>query len=271
MKYFKFNASGNDFVFFHAGNSKDEAQKADFSALAKRLCDRHQGIGADGLVAVYNLGANEFMWRFYNCDGSEANMCGNASRAAMLFGVLEGFVNSEESIFLHTKAGVIEGLVKGVENANSSGGAEFGQIASVCVGLGEAKKLQESFEECGFTWFFYDTGVPHLVTFMDDISKADMSLAALMRQKYNANVNFCEYRDGEIFIRTFERGVEGETLACGTGMCAAAVAYRVSQPINSGVKNTLRPASGEHITVFLKDNIIYFEGQVNSVFSTKII
>ena len=95
MKFFKFNASGNDFVFFLASNggSKD-ASKYDFSELAKRLCDRQEGIGADGLVAIFKGNSdNHIIWRFYNLDGSEASMCGNASRAAALFACEQGLVD----------------------------------------------------------------------------------------------------------------------------------------------------------------------------------
>lgn len=282
MKFFKFNASGNDFVFFLASEDESEskdASKYDFSELAKRLCDRHEGIGADGLVAIFKGSSdNHIIWRFYNLDGSEASMCGNASRAAALFACEQGLVDASKTIFLHTLAGVIEANVS--EQMSHPALAPLGQniasvpklgcTASVSVRLSAPKKLSEPFCEDGLRWYFYDTGVPHLVAFVEDIEAAPFELAPRLRAKYNANVNFVCELGGELFVRTFERGVEAETLACGTGMCAAALAYRASEPIKSGVKSVIRPRSGEIIKVFLHGDAIYFEGLVNSVFSTEI-
>lgn len=283
MKFFKFNASGNDFVFFVAGKGDEggsaNASKHDFGELAKRLCDRHEGIGADGLAAIFSGDSdNHIIWRFYNLDGSEAQMCGNASRAAALFACEQGLVSADKTIFLHTLAGVIEANVSEQKTqptlaklgANITKMNKIGSTASVSVRLSAPKKLAEPFSEDGLRWHFYDTGVPHLVAFVEDIEAAPFEIAPALRAKYNANVNFVCEVGGELFVRTFERGVEAETLACGTGMCAAALAYRVAEPIKSGVKSVIRPRSGEIIKVFLRGDAVYFEGLVNSVFSTEI-
>lgn len=269
MKFYKFNSSGNDFVFALAGKN---ALNGDFSELAKQICDRHSGIGADGFVALIKGDEqNHIIWRFYNCDGSEAQMCGNASRAAAFFATELGLVDASDTIFLHTLAGVIEAQVRKVSKVMPNmQNAHFGNTASVSVRLSEPKKLSEPFSEGGYLWYFYDTGVPHLVTFIDDINAADMSLAKDLRAKYNANVNFAQMIDGELFVRTFERGVEAETLACGTGMCATALAYRQKAPIDSGVKTKVRPKSNDEILVYFQGANLYFEGAVNSVFSTEI-
>ena len=269
MKFYKFNSSGNDFVFVLASKN---ALNGDFSELAKQICDRHSGIGADGFVAIIKGDEqNHIIWRFYNCDGSEAHMCGNASRAAAFFATELGLVDASDTIFLHTLAGVIEAQVRKVSKVMPNmQNADFGSTASVSVRLSEPKKLSEPFSEGGYFWYFYDTGVPHLVTFIDDINAADMSLAKDLRAKYNANVNFAQMIDGELFVRTFERGVEAETLACGTGMCATALAYRQKAPIDSGVKTKVRPKSNDEILVYFQGANLYFEGAVNSVFSTEI-
>lgn len=278
MTYYKMNSSGNDFVFFVAGDENDSLN-ADFSELAVQICDRHKGIGADGLVAIFKGSSdNHIIWDFYNCDGSRAHMCGNASRAAAFFACEQGLVSKDKTIFLHTLAGIIEAQVSkilNIENNENSTLADlartayFGRTAVVAVKLSQPKKLSETFNKNGFTWYFFDTGVPHLVTFIDDLNSADMELARSLRHEYNANVNFCEIRGSEIFIRTFERGVESETQACGTGMCAAALAYREKEPIASGVRTTLRPLSGEIIRVYLQGKNVNFEGQVNLVFKTE--
>lgn len=269
MKFYKFNSSGNDFVFAAADKN---AINGNFSELARQICDRHTGVGADGFVALAKgEETNHIVWRFYNCDGSEAAMCGNASRAAAFFATELGLVDMAQTIFLHTLAGIIEAKVSKIcKVAPNTQNASFGSVANVAVKLSEPQKKAEPFNEDGYSWHFYDTGVPHLVTFIDDLSMADMNIAQKLRVKYNANVNFCEIKNDEIFIRTFERGVEAETLACGTGMCAAALAYRAVEPINSGVKTKLRPKSNDEILVYFQGSGLYFEGAVNSVFSTEI-
>ena len=269
MKFYKFNSSGNDFVFVLASKN---ALNGDFSELARQICDRHSGIGSDGFVAIIKGDEkNHIIWRFYNCDGSEAHMCGNASRAAAFFATELGLVDASDTIFLHTLAGIIEAQVRKISKVMPNmQNADFGSTASVSVRLSEPKKLSEPFSEAGYLWYFYDTGVPHLVTFIDDINAADMDLAKDLRAKYNANVNFAQMIDGELFVRTFERGVEAETLACGTGMCACALAYRIHAPIDSGVKTRIRPKSNDEILVYFQGANLYFEGVVNSVFSTEI-
>ena len=158
MKFFKFNASGNDFVFFLASKAESKnASKYDFSELAKRLCDRHEGIGADGLAAIFKGSSdNHIIWRFYNLDGSEA-MCGNASRAAAFFACEQGLVDASKTIFLHTLAGVIEANVSEQMShpalsplgQNIARVPKLGSSASVSVRLSAPKKLSEPFCEDG--------------------------------------------------------------------------------------------------------------------------
>ena len=119
----------------------------------------------------------------------------------------------------------------------------------------------EKFKENGFEWLLIDTGVPHLVA---ECGKGffDKEMAREMRHKYNANVNFYHYEDERLYVRTFERGVEDETLACGTGM--AACAYSVAQ-ISDSEKFLVLPKSNENITIKVKKNQILFKGEVKRV------
>jgi diaminopimelate epimerase len=133
-----------------------------------------------------------------------AAMCGNGSRAAALY-AYENELGGAKMSFL-TGAGKI------VANIYDDG---------VEIAFSRAKMVQKSFKEAGRTWHFYDTGVPHLVNFVENLDEFDLNLARLMREKYNANVNFATILpSGEIGVRTYERGVENETNACGTGMAA---------------------------------------------------
>ena len=198
MTYTKYSASGNDFVITHSFIEKD------YTNDAIKLCNRTEGIGADGFVVIVPSSEADFKWLFYNSDGSDAAMCGNATRAVSHYAFTNNLVSSSEMKFL-TGAGLIKSSVEGniVET----------QLTAPIV-------VKEEFIEDGFTWYLVDTGVPHLVTIVDDLELYNHDLCAKMRYKYNTNVNFAKIEDGIIKVRTYERGVEAETLACGTGMAA---------------------------------------------------
>jgi len=236
----KYSASGNDFVIFHT------FKKEDRSSLAKELCDRQNGIGADGLIVILPHNEYDFEWQFYNADGSVAEMCGNGSRAAMHYAYTNGLA-PKKMRFL-TLAGVILGEVEGdvVESQ-----------------LTKHKLLKDTFEEEGFEWKLYDTGVPHLVT-ISSIDKFDKALAKKMREKYNANVNFAEVKNSKLYVRTFERGVEDETLACGTGMCASFLVARDLGLVEDEV--LVYPKSKEELTIRLNNGRLYFKGKVKNTF-----
>jgi diaminopimelate epimerase len=110
----------------------------------------------------------------------------------------------------------------------------------------------------------YDTGVPHIVI-LEDIENFDKNLARKLRKKYNANVNWAEVRGDKLFVRTYERGVEDETLACGTGMCASFLVARDNNLLKESIK--VYPKSGEELVISLKDDRLYFKGRVKNVFT----
>jgi diaminopimelate epimerase len=122
--------------------------------------------------------------------------------------------------------------------------------------------------EEGFIWYLVDTGVPHLVTIVDDLDLYEHNLCAKMRYKHNANVNFAKIENGIIKVRTYERGVEGETLACGTGMAACFLRANNLKLVNDTA--FVYPKSNEQLTLSIKDGIIYFKGAVKKVFTTNI-
>ncbi|MDO5046490.1 diaminopimelate epimerase [Campylobacter sp.] len=245
MRVSKYNASGNDFVIFHTFVSKDRSE------LAKRLCDRFNGIGADGLIVLLPY-ENGVKWEFYNNDGSYAAMCGNGSRAALLYAFKNSLTQANTSLL--TGAGVISGSVDG---------------DMVEVELTKPVGLADKFSEEGREWYFYDTGVPHLVTFCENLSEFDPNLARKMRQKHNTNVNFAKVEGENLLVRTYERGVEAETNACGTGMAACFYA---------GVKNLILkericvfPKSGEELGLRLEDEKIFFKGRVRHCFDANFM
>ena len=244
MTYTKYSASGNDFVITHSFIEKD------YTNDAIKLCNRTEGIGADGFVVIVPSSEADFKWLFYNSDGSDAAMCGNATRAVSHYAFTNNLVSSSEMKFL-TGAGLIKSSVEGniVET----------QLTAPIV-------VKEEFIEDGFTWYLVDTGVPHLVTIVDDLELYNHDLCAKMRYKYNTNVNFAKVENGIIKVRTYERGVEGETLACGTGMAACFLRANDLKLVDSST--FVYPKSGEQLTLSKKDGIIYFKGAVKKVFVT---
>lgn len=244
MMIAKYSASGNDFVLFHAFVNRDRAD------LAVRLCDRSNGVGADGLIVLLPHPEYDFEWQFYNSDGSTAEMCGNGSRACAHYAFANGL--AEGSMRFLTAAGVIGAQVEG---------------QMVQSDLTPPKIMDDTIASGGKRWWLIDTGVPHLVTFDADMAHFDLQEARALRETYNANVNIaCVQEDGSLRVRTFERGVEDETLACGTGM--AACFYRANLEGLIGDRAEVYPKSGETLYLGLEEGTITFRGLVKKTFET---
>jgi diaminopimelate epimerase len=217
LHFTKMNGAGNDFVM--VDNRKNQAQLS--REMIARLCDRHRGVGADGLLAVEpaRQGA-DFRMRYYNADGGEVEMCGNGARCFTRFaGRLAGL---KERVRFETEAGVIS--------------AEFvGE--NVRLGMSEPKelRLRENIRlATGTTLTVHsvNTGVPHAVVVVEDLKKVPvMEYGAGLRYHEHfapkgTNANFIAPLDAQtLAVRTYERGVEGETLACGTGVTASALIF----------------------------------------------
>ena len=240
MTVTKYSASGNDFVIFHTFLKKER------NDLARKLCDRQNGVGADGLIVILPHEKYDFEWQFYNADGSEAEMCGNGSRAAAHY-AYKNELAPKNMKFL-TLAGVIEAEVNGdiVESQ-----------------LTEHKTIKEIGE-----WKLFDTGVPHLVK-IDDISKFNIDECRKLRNEHNANVNVAQVKNGELYVRTYERGVEDETLACGTGMCASFLLAKEKGLVGEEV--TVYPKSGEKLHISFKNGRLYFKGKVTKTFTANYL
>ena len=241
----KYSANGNDFVIFHTFIKKDR------SSLAKKICHRQNGIGADGLIVILPHNDYDFEWQFYNSDGSEASMCGNGSRAAAHYAFMNEL--APQTMKFLTGAGVI--------------GASI-EADMVLSELTPPKILNSNIIENSKPWMLIDTGVPHLVHVTKDIEVFDIKEARELRYKYNANVNIVSVDGNDLRVRTYERGVEDETLACGTGMAACFyIAYQ-----NNLVKNNIKvyPKSGDTLYLGINDKTITFKGKVQKIFTTDI-
>ena len=214
LRFTKMNGAGNDFIML---DNRDSSLALDRAQIA-RLCDRHRGIGADGLLLVEPArdGA-DFRMRYFNSDGGEAEMCGNGARCFARFA--RRISGIDGALRFETEAGVISATFEG-------------ERVKLAMSEPRALRLGAALEAGGQTITVHsvDTGVPHAVVFVDDLENAPVAaLGAAIRHHAafspkGTNANFVQRKGGsEIAIRTFERGVEGETLACGTGVVASAI------------------------------------------------
>ena len=249
MKISKYSASGNDFVIFSSEIKKDRTE------LTKELCHRQDGIGADGLIVVVPNEKYDFEWEFYNSDGSRADMCGNGSRACAHFAFNQGFAEKKMSFL--TGAGVINAEVS--ENSETSG--------MVLSELTPPVMIDETIKHNGRSWWLLNTGVPHMVCITDNVETFDLAEASELRYKYNANVNICAVDGENLRVRTYERGVEDETLACGTGM--AACFYRAFREGKVSKSIEVYPTSGETLYLGVNERTITFKGRVKRTFVTE--
>jgi diaminopimelate epimerase len=245
----KYSANGNDFVVFHSDVKEDR------SALAKELCHRQNGIGADGLIVIVPHKEYDFEWQFYNSDGSSAEMCGNGSRACAHYAFTHNLA-PKKMRFL-TLAGVINAEVD-ADEPNS------GMVLSE---LTPPEVLDKEINHHGQSWWKINTGVPHLVSFTQNIEEFDVAQARELRHKYNANVNIAFVDGKNLRVRTYERGVEDETLACGTGM--AACFYRAYLEKKVGNNIEVYPRSGDTLYLGMNERTITFKGRVKKVFETE--
>jgi len=241
----KYNANGNDFLITH------RFKRGDFSEITRGVCNRQSGIGADGLIVLIPHNELDFEWLFYNSDGSTAEMCGNGSRATAHYAFSNGLADSEMKFL--TGAGVI-----GCKVENNL----------VTTDLTAPKIISKKIEEFEQIWWLINTGVPHLVNLRDDISEFSIEQARALRHKYDANINIAKIEDGKLFVRTYERGVEDETLACGTGMAACFYRGFKENLLNSEADTF--PKSGDKLYLAIKDNRLKFRGEVQRTFFTEI-
>lgn len=263
IQFVKAIASGNDFVIIE----RKEVKKISLDKLARLLCDRKYGIGADGLLISQPSERADLRMRIFNPDGSEAEMCGNGIRCFILWANYRNLIPQEVKI--ETLAGVIEGRLKKNELVKVKLSASF-----KCL-----PEMEIKFKNKPLKGTFINTGVPHFVIEVRNLEKTDVRcLGSFIRwhklfKPSGTNVDFVEYRDGKLYLRTYERGVEDETLACGTGCVAAALSFGRKREIKMG-KIKVVPRSREALEVSyrleeggFKD--VFLEGRAKMLFEGK--
>jgi len=239
IPFFKMSGSGNDFIIIDNRNLVVPEDRID--ELVVGSCRRKMSVGADGLILIEDSEIADFRWRFFNSDGSLPDMCGNGARCAARFAFLHDIVGRKMAF--ETLAGIIE--------------AEVGDTGvRIRMTDPEALTAELALELDGqpLTVGSINTGVPHVVMLVNDLDAMDVVATgrAIRNHKKFApegtNANFvARTADGEIFIRTYERGVEDETLACGTGNVAAALLLAHKHGLDSPVSLITR--SGSRLTV----------------------
>lgn len=261
LPFWKMQGSGNDFILID--HRRPVMAEGDRRVLIQKLCTPKFGIGADGLILIEPSHRADFRWRFYNADGSEAEMCGNGGRCAARFAFLQGIASNR--LAFETLAGIIHAEVRDRRVKLELSIPHSMQLnLDIPVGTGQ------------WRGHFINTGVPHVVIPVTNLEEAPVEeIGRAIRfhplfQPAGTNVNFTSLiSPREIAIRTYERGVEAETLACGTGSVAAALI--MAQLHNLTGPLTVHPKSGEILIIYFDCqhsifNSVFLEGEAVVVF-----
>ncbi len=258
VRFTKMVASGNDFIIL---DLRENRIRGLLSEVAKVLCKRRIGVGADGIIFIDESKIAPVRWIFFNADGSRAKMCGNGARCLGMYGYLRGIF--KESFSFESDSGVVFGRI-------------IGERVAILM---DFKVLKEnlSIKVYGKTFKgdLVDTGVPHFVCEVEDLDSVDVlrfGEALRFHEMFSpegANVDFVEpIKDGKIKIRTYERGVEGETLSCGTGAVASALVFAKKEKMGSPVFVITKdsPLNVHFLREGENFSQIYLEGDANVVY-----
>jgi diaminopimelate epimerase len=254
MRFIKIHCSGNDFILIDemGGMKIKEREKAKF---AEKYCSRRKGIGADGVLFISSSKHADFRLRVFQPDSSEAEMCGNGLICAAVYAGKKGYLPSGK---VQTPEGIKEVKADGMRAKLDMGYPKFER-----KDIPALKKFPRKLEGC--LVYAVNTGVPHAVVF-DRLSLFD-KVAEKIRWNplfpEGANVNFARVERGKIHLRTYERGVEGETLSCGTGAVAVASLARKIGIVKS--KDIRVITKGGELKVYDRGNF-FLEGKAEIVF-----
>lgn len=276
MKFTKMQGIGNDYIYVNCFEEKVD----DPERVSQIVSDRHFGIGGDGLVLIMPSEKADFRMRMFNADGSEGNMCGNATRCIGKF-VYDNGLTDKTEITLETKSG-IKYLTLYPEN---------GKVKTVLVNMGKAvltpadipmKAEGESFinkpiEVLGSEVYItaVSMGNPHAVTYVDDVVSLDLEKIGPAFENHpifpeRVNTEFIKVLDSHtIQMRVWERG-SGETWACGTGACAAAVASVKNGYFKNGEEITVKLRGGDLFITYSTDGTVLMRGAAETVFTGEI-
>lgn len=265
ISFYKMSGSGNDFIIID--NRRSVVPFEDPSDFAAQVCRRKMSVGADGLILLETSDCADFRWRFFNSDGSTAEMCGNGARCAARFAFLHGIAG--EKMRFETLAGIIGAQVQDDQVRI--------RMTDPCdlVLAGELDTGQER-----IAYSSINTGVPHVVIEVDDLEKVDVTSLGRRIRRHSSfapagtNVNFmASVPDAAWAVRTYERGVEDETLACGTGIAAAALVLAAAKSLTSPIR--LKARSGTWLKVYFTREAesfkeLFLEGDARIVYQGRM-
>ncbi len=253
----KYQGTGNDFILFDARLRNFKMLK---QSQIRSICNRNFGIGADGIIIIKDHDVFDFEMLYYNSDGLLSSMCGNGARCAVAY-AYEKKIFSKETSF-----NAYDGAHKAYVQSNSIVKLDFKDVL----------KIEEN-----KNGLLIDTGSPHLIIFNNNLEKLNIKkLGSTIRYsnefiKDGINVNFVQCIDKNIIkLRTYERGVENETLACGTGAVASAIAAHYKRKVKNFSKILVETLGGDLLVNFTYKskiyNNIYLSGKTEKIFSGKI-
>lgn len=254
LPFYKYHGTGNDFILIDNRSLHWQPSTSDILF----LCNRHFGIGADGLILLSEQSGYDFGMTYFNSDGKESTMCGNGGRCMTAFAHFLGLIKSEAHF------GAIDGdhIARILEIAND--------VTKISL-----KMKDVNVDEIIADHLFMNTGSPHYVSFVKDVEGMDI-VARAQKIRFSerfaeegTNVDFVEIRKDHLFVRSYERGVEDETYSCGTGVTASALAAAVRNPENPGYFTIL--TKGGELTVKFRQNKnsfteVWLEGPAQFVF-----
>jgi diaminopimelate epimerase len=265
IPFMKMSGSGNDFILID--HREPILGEEEMKAFARKVCQRRVSVGADGLILIERSEKADFKWRFFNADGSEPEMCGNGGRCAARFASLKGIAGS--TLTFETIAGILSAQVDGKR-------VKLEMTKPHGLKLDE-RVLVEGKEQ---TLSSINTGVPHAVLFSERLEGTDVFRVGRSIRNHShyspsgTNANFVRVENPSLLsVRTYERGVEDETLACGTGAVASALVAAFKGLVKSPV--SIKTSGGEILTVHF--NIeggevkkVFFEGDVHIIYEAEM-
>lgn len=252
----KFQGTGNDFILIE---DREKKYTQSTEELFRLLCDRKFGIGADGLILIRNHEKANFEMIYHNADGKKGSMCGNGGRCAVVFAKKLG-ICKDEGTFIH-------------ENTLYPFRVLSNDFIELTL-LNQKPEVKQLHNEINF---FVNTGSPHHVQFVSDVENTDVTLIGKKirnstdYQPNGTNVNFVQVLDKDkIYVRTYERGVEAETLSCGTGVVASALSFLTLSRQNLA-EVIVKTKGGNLIVQFLQNGSINLVGPAMKVFEGKTL
>ena len=267
IEFTKMVAAGNDFLLVDNRGKKAEKRIGNLSKFAKAVCARKHSIGADGLLLLEGSEKADITMRIFNPDGSEVTMCGNGSRCTAYYAARKGITKNKLSI--ETKAGILKARV----------GKNIAKIEMMKPERLKSRFSIDVYDET-FEVDFVKTGVPHVVYFLEDLDSFDVKRFGRVIRFHKefasegTNANFVKVNDRHnISIRTYERGVEDETFACGTGAVASSIVASELHSVESPVR--VKTSGGGVLTVYFKKRgneykEVFLEGEVKLVYEGEI-